>query len=49
LSRIGKSVFALSEEEQFFRDLFENETQRDAVIGCLKADCEVRMGRPADL
>jgi hypothetical protein len=27
-------------------DLFEDETQRDLVIESLKADCEVRPGRP---
>jgi hypothetical protein len=27
-------------------DLFEDETQRDLVIESLKADCEVRTGRP---
>jgi hypothetical protein len=44
LSRIGKSVFALPEEEQLFRDLWEDETQRDVLIDSLKADCEVRTG-----
>jgi hypothetical protein len=34
------------EEEQIFRDLWEDETQREIVIESLKADCEVRMGRP---
>jgi hypothetical protein len=37
------------DEEQLFRDLFEDETQREVVIESLKADCEVRMGRPAGL
>jgi hypothetical protein len=32
-----------------FRDLFEDETQREVVIDCLQADCEVRPGRPAGL
>jgi hypothetical protein len=31
-------------EEQIFRDLFEDETQREVVVDCLKADCEVRTG-----
>jgi hypothetical protein len=35
------------DEEQLFRDLWEDETQREAVIESLKADCEVRTGRPA--
>ena len=49
MSGIGKLVFALSEEEQLFRDLWEDETQREVVIESLKADCEVRTGRPAGL
>jgi hypothetical protein len=32
-----------------FRDLFEDETQREVVIESLKADCEVRTGRPPGL
>jgi len=38
-----------SEKELLFRDLFEDETQREVVIDCLKADCEVRTGRSAGL
>ena len=34
-------------EEQLFRDLWEDETQRDVVIESLQADCEIRTGRPA--
>jgi hypothetical protein len=30
---------------RLFRDLWEDETQRE-VIESLKADCEVRIGRP---
>jgi hypothetical protein len=37
------------EEEQIFRDLWEDETQREMVIESLKADCEVRRGRPQGL
>ena len=37
------------EEEQLFRDLWEDETQREIVVDCLKADCEVRTGRPPGL
>jgi hypothetical protein len=37
------------EEELLFQDLREDETQRDVVIHCLKADCEVRTGRPQGL
>jgi hypothetical protein len=37
------------EEEDLFRDLWEDETQREVVIESLKADCEVRTGRPPGL
>jgi hypothetical protein len=37
------------EEGLLFRDLWEDETQRDVVIESLKADCEIRTGRPAGL
>jgi hypothetical protein len=43
LERIGEDH---PDEEQIFRDLWEDETQRDVVIESLKADCEVRAGRP---
>jgi len=43
LARIGEED---PEEEHLFRDLWEDETQRDVVVDCLKADCEVRAGRP---
>jgi hypothetical protein len=43
LERIGEDY---PEEELLFRDLFEDETQREVVIESLKADCEVRTGRP---
>jgi hypothetical protein len=33
-----------SEEEQLFRDSWEDETQREVVVESLKADCEVRRG-----
>ena len=46
LERIGEDH---PEEELLFRDLFEDETQREVVIDCLQADCEVRTGRPAGL
>jgi hypothetical protein len=46
LERIGEDN---PEEEQRFRDLWEGETQRDVVIESLKADCEVRTGRPPGL
>jgi hypothetical protein len=32
-----------------FRDLWDDETQREVVIESLKADCEVRRGRPPGL
>jgi hypothetical protein len=43
LERIGEDN---PEEEQLFRDLWEDETQREVVVDCLKAECEVRRGRP---
>jgi hypothetical protein len=46
LERIGEDY---PEEELLFRDLWEDETQREVVIQSLKADCEVRTGRPAGL
>jgi hypothetical protein len=46
LERIGEDY---PDEEQNFRDLWEDETQREVVIESLKADCEVRTGRPASL
>jgi hypothetical protein len=46
LERIGEDD---PDEELLFRDLWEDETQRDVVIDCLQADCQVRRGRPAGL
>ena len=46
LERIGEDN---PDEELLFRDLWEDETQMDVVIDCLKADCEIRTGRPAGL
>jgi hypothetical protein len=43
LERIGEDN---PEEEQLVRDLSEDETQREVVIESLKADCEIRVGRP---
>jgi hypothetical protein len=43
LERIGEDH---PEEEQLFRDLWDDDTQREVVIESLKADCEVRAGRP---
>ena len=37
------------EEERLFRDLWKDETQREVVVENLKADCEVRTGRPPGL
>ena len=34
------------DEERLFRDLWDDETQREIVVESLKADCEVRPGRP---
>jgi len=44
LERIGEDD---PEEERLFRDLWEDETQRELVVESLKADCRVRPGRPA--
>ena len=46
MERIGRDN---PNEGRLFRDLWEEETQRDVVLACLKADCEVRKGRPPDL
>jgi hypothetical protein len=44
LERIGEDH---PDEELLFRDLWDDETQTDVMIDCLKADCEVRKGRPS--
>jgi len=46
LERIGEDD---PDEEQIFRDLWEDATQREVVIESLKSDCEVRTGRPPGL
>jgi hypothetical protein len=46
LERIGEDD---PEEEQILRDLWEDETQREVVIESIKADWEVRVGRPQGL
>ena len=46
LERIGEDH---PDEELLFRDLWDDETQREVVIDCLQADCEVRTGRPPGL
>jgi hypothetical protein len=46
LERIGEDD---PDEELLFRDLWEDETQREVVLDGLKADCEVRTGRPPGL
>ena len=46
LERIGEDN---PDEEDIFRDLWEDETQREVVIESLKADCEVSTGRPPGL
>ena len=43
LLRIGEDD---PNEEQLFRDPWEDETQRDVVLESLKADREVRARRP---
>jgi len=44
LERIGEDH---ADEELLFRPLWDDETQREVVIDCLQAHCEVRTGRPA--
>jgi hypothetical protein len=44
----GKVGEAYPEDEQIFRNLREDETQKELVIDSFKADCEVRTGRPLD-
>ncbi len=46
LERIGEDN---PEEELLFRDLWEDETQREIVLESLKADCDIRTGRPQGL
>jgi hypothetical protein len=46
LERIGEDD---PEEEPIFRDLWDDEKQREVVIESLKADYEVRRGRPPGL
>jgi hypothetical protein len=41
--RIGEDY---PEDEAMFRDLWEDEAEKDAVLEILKAECEVRPGRP---
>jgi hypothetical protein len=48
LQRIGSDEDD-PDEERLFRDLWEDETQREVVLESLKADCEVRTGRPPSL
>jgi hypothetical protein len=43
LERIGEED---PDEEQLFQDLWEDEGERETVLETLKADCEVRPGRP---
>ena len=46
LERIGEDD---PEEELLFRDLWDEETQREVVIDCLQADGEVRTGKPPSI
>ena len=48
LQRIGSDEDD-PDEERLFRNLWDEETQREVVIESLKAACEVRTGRPAGL
>ena len=45
LERIGEDD---PEEEYLFRDLWDDEGERETVLEILKAECEVLSGRPED-
>ena len=45
LERIGEDE---PEEENLFRDLWEDEGERETVLAILQAECEVFLGRPED-
>ena len=45
LERIGEDE---PEDEALFRDLWEDEGERETVLQILKAECEVLPGRPED-
>jgi hypothetical protein len=34
------------EDEALFRDLWEDESEKDAVLEILKTECDVRPGKP---
>ena len=43
LERIGEDY---PEDEAMFRDLWQDDAEKEAVLEILKAECEVRPGRP---
>jgi hypothetical protein len=45
LERIGEDY---SEDETLFRDLWEDEGERETLLAILKGECEVLPGRPED-
>ena len=45
LERIGEDE---PEDETLFRDLWEDEGEREAMLMILQAECEVLAGRPED-
>ncbi len=45
LERIGEDE---SEDEVLFRDLWEDEAERETVLMVLQAECKVLPGRPED-
>jgi transposase len=49
LQRMGSGEDTFEVEQQLFPDLWEDKTRREVVIESLRADCEVRAGRPAPL
>ena len=45
LERIGEDY---PDDEAIFRDLWEDESEKEALLEILKAECDVRSGRPQD-
>ena len=45
LERVGEDDV---DGEMLFRDLWDDPAEKDTVLDCLKAECEVLVGRPED-
>jgi hypothetical protein len=45
LERMGEDEL---EDEALFRDVWEDEGERETVLSILQADCDVLIGRPED-